>query len=704
MRELTRPLAELETRIVSRVPAVEKLGRLKAPISNGEVESDGFVVNSLRSISASFRYWRESWVQVIEQPRLSSDILAGMTVAAVALPLNVALAVSSGLPASSGIIAGAIGGALAAIFGGARLQVTGPAAALNVMVFAIVAKWGPVGAAAGALAVGILQLLFFVTRAATLARFIPEAVLAGFTTGVGLKLLDQQIPLLLDVDFRVTQLLTSIGNPIWLRDVHWLAVVSGLFVMLAMMGFSKFPKIPGAIAGLGLATAVSMYLRWDIHRVGEVPSALPTLAFPALGAGDWLELFVVCIPLAILATAESLLSARAVDRMALARPDMKDLKPHEPNLEAFGQGIGNIGASLFGGMPVSGVIVRSSVNVHSGSRTRLSALFHAIILLVAPLAAAKWIGSVPIAALAGLLCMVGYRLVEVRTMYHEFKISKLLGIAFVLSAVGVVTGYLAAGLVAGMIVAGLHAYLEKRKRIAKETPLRLKPKLGPGVRGKINRDRPDAFTRAAPGVFREPEENWQAHVENKPLIHPTAFVHPNASVVGRVVLGPSVHVATEAALRADEGTPFFVGEGTNVQDGVVLHALKKKWVEVDGRAWAIFIGDRCSLAHQSLVHGPSYIGDDTFVGFKAIVHDSIVGDGCFIGIGAIVVGVEIPDGRFVPHGMLVDTQEKAQSLPESDHSKRHFNEDVVEVNRGLAEAYKGDYLRPRYEAHALTKF
>jgi SulP family sulfate permease len=164
-------------------------------------------------------------------------------------------------------------------------------------------------------------------------------------------------------------------------------------------------------------------------------------------------------------------------------------------------------------------------------------------------------------------------------------------------------------------------------------------------------------------------------------------VHGKASVIGRVVLGEHVHIAAGSSVRADEGSPFFIGANTNIQDGVVMHALKDKRVMVAGEPWAVFVGKNVSLAHDALVHGPCYIGDDTVVGFKAVVHDSVVGANCFIGIGAVVVGVEIPDGKFVPHGRIVDTADAVDLLPPVSEAHKHFNEDVVEVNRGLAVAY-----------------
>ena len=164
-------------------------------------------------------------------------------------------------------------------------------------------------------------------------------------------------------------------------------------------------------------------------------------------------------------------------------------------------------------------------------------------------------------------------------------------------------------------------------------------------------------------------------------------MHPAATVIGRVVLGEHVHIAADTSVRADEGSPFHIGANTNIQDGAIMHALKDKKVLVGGESWAIYVGTNVSIAHGALVHGPCYIGDETFVGFKAVVHDSVVGAHCFIGIGAVVVGVEVPDGRFVPHGRIVDSADAVDALPLVSEVQKEFNEDVVEVNRGLAVAY-----------------
>lgn len=626
---------------------------------------------------------RGTFKDVFTQKSLPQDVLAGLTVAAVALPLNLALAVASGLPPSAGLVAGAIGGFVAGFIGGAPLQVTGPAAALSSIVLAIALAFGPIGVALAALIVGGSQLILAFTRAGHLMGKVPESVLAGFTTGVGLKLLDQQIPELLGFDYRVAELATMIHRPDWLHEVEWLAVVSGLFVIVLVVATARFKRFPAAIFAVALVTFIANYVGWDVTRVGDVPSSFPPLSVPTIDFSRLGEFLLLVAPLCFLAPAESLLAARAVDRMA-----GKDVvRKHNPSLELFGQGIANLTVGLFSGMPVTGVVVRSGVNVQSGARTKTATILHALFLGAAVILVSPLIARVPLAALAGLLCVIGVRLIDLGTLFHLFKESKLQALAFVVTAIGTLTGHLMLGLGAGLLVHGVDWLLFQRKKdqeakADEESRVALKP----GVRAVLGKERAGArqVMRDTTGSSAE----WISHVRSRPHVPATAYVHPQATVIGQVVLGENVHIAAGSSVRADEGTPFFIGPNSNVQDGVVLHALKQKHVIVNGEKWAIYIGRNVSMAHDALVHGPSYIGDDTFIGFKAVVHDSVVGSGCSIGIGSVVVGVTVADGRAVPAGMVCDTQAKADTLPMATDAQHHFNEDVVDVNRGLAAAYR----------------
>jgi SulP family sulfate permease len=645
----------------------------------------------LNELAGLARHYKETWSDVARAKSLGGDLLAGLTVAAVALPLNVGLAIASGMPPSAGIVAGMIGGAIAAIFGSSQFQVSGPAAALSVMVLALAKEFGTSGVAAATVFIGITEMVLAFALAGRVVKHVPESVLAGFTTGVGLKLLDQQLPELLGfpevVDWApdhhpdTIDIVTMMHHPRWLHDVSWSAAMCGVFVIFIVTAMRSFKRFPAAIMSIALITFVSIYLKWDVQRVaniGEVPSKFPSLSIPSVPDEKWIDLLLKALPLALLAAAESLLSASAVDRMAGAK------KPHNSNVELFGQSLANLAVGFFGGMPVTGVVARSGVNVQSGGRTRLAALFHAILLGAAVLFLSASISQVPLAALAGLLCVIGFRLVELKTLFHLYLEHKLEAVAFLVAAIGTVSGHLMIGLVGGLAVHFANRWLHRHE----DAQLReLEANKKQGIRAVLMKAKAEARRPAhfehLPGEYRK----WLGQIREEPLIAPSAYVHSAATLIGRVVVGDRAHIAADTSVRADEGSPFHIGPNTNLQDGVVLHALKDKRVMVAGEPWAIYVGKNVSIAHDALVHGPCYIGDETFVGFKAVVHDSVVGAHCFIGIGAIVVGVEIPDGRFVPHGRIVDSADAVDALPLVSEVHMEFNEDVVEVNRGLAVAY-----------------
>lgn len=640
----------------------------------------------------------QDWLRVLTRPA-GQDLISGLTVAAVALPLNIALAVASGLPPSAGLIAGAIGGGVAALLGGSPLQVTGPAAALNVMVFALCKDFGPSGVAAACLVVGIIQVFLSATASGRLVHYVPEAVLAGFTTGVGLTILDNQIPELLGFDYTVFELAQMLHRPDWLHEVSWSAVVCGLAVALFVTSCRPFRRFPAAILAIALVTAIAQKLEWPIARVGAIPAAIPDARLPAVPFVEWMSLLLAAIPLGLLASIESLLSAQAIDRMAQSR------KPHNSDLELLGQGVANFATGLFGGMPVSGVIVRSSLNVQCGAKSRLSAAAHAVFLFGAVMFLSEVLAKIPLSALAGLLCVVGLRLIEANTLRDLFRSNRTHALAFLCAAIGTVSGYLMTGLVLALIIHLGGSWLDRLvaaqeavdrsetlKRQTVRSPAIEEGQRGPdAIRAEINR----APTGRLPAVIdhdREseisPTPEWINHIRDRAHLAASAFVHDRASVIGCVILGEHVHIAAEASVRADEGSPFYIGSNSNIQDGVVVHALKDRWVKVGGEEWAVYVGDRVSIAHQALVHGPCFIGDDTFVGFQAVVHDATVGSGCYVGIGAVIVGVDIPDGRYIPHRAVIDSQEKADLLPPVTGAHKQFNEAVVGVNTGLAAAYR----------------
>ena len=631
------------------------------------------------SLSELSKAWKDGWLQTLKSNSFSSDLPAGLTVAATALPLNVALAVACGLPPIAGLVAGAVGGGIAALMGGSSLQVTGPAAALSTMVLALTVQFGVTGVAFACLIIGAIQMGLSFLRLGKMINHVPESVLAGFTTGVGLKLIDGQVPKLLGLQGSLHEHLLAADEWQWLHTISWHGVVCGLIVALFVISMRAWQKIPASLIGIALVTAMSSFFDWNLESVGSIPSVFPSASISWIDRGMLPDLLMACIPLALLAAAESLISAKAVERLSKG-------KPFHENLELMGQGLANMASGLFGGMPVSGVIVRSSVNVQSGGKTRISALFHAVLLAVAVIHFSQPLALIPLAGLAGLLCVVGSRLVDGKTFIHLFKTERIGALAFAAAAWGTVSGHLMSGIIIGLLIhfAGIYLLKHSQGKFGRMVAV-IRPSAN--IRAVLEHDKASDHKRVERTSPEVNAENWLQLIRQQAQVASSAFIHHRASVTGRVVLGQHVHIAAESSVRADEGSPFFIGDNSNVQDGVVMHALKDQWVHVEGEPWAIYVGRNVSMAHQALIHGPCYIGDNSFVGFKAVVHDSIVGNRCYIGIGAVVVGVEVPEGRYVPHGKIVDTQEIADALPEVSQKQLVFNDDVVEVNRGLAAAY-----------------
>jgi carbonic anhydrase len=185
---------------------------------------------------------------------------------------------------------------------------------------------------------------------------------------------------------------------------------------------------------------------------------------------------------------------------------------------------------------------------------------------------------------------------------------------------------------------------------------------------------------------------------SEPVIDPSSYVHPLAAVIGNVILGKNIMVAPTASVRGDEGQPIYVGDYSNVQDGVVIHALEtevdgkpveKNLYEVSGKKYAVYVGSRVSLAHQVQIHGPAVIMDNTFVGMKVLVFKSFVGQNCVIEPAAVLMGVKIADGRYVPAGSVIKTQFEADMLPSitPDYPLKDMNRGVLHVNKALAKGY-----------------
>lgn len=379
----------------------------------------------------------------------SRDLLAGCTVAVVALPLALAFGVATGVGAGPGIVTAVIAGAVAAIFGGSRLQVTGPTGAMTVVLVPLVARYGPGVIYPVALLAGIVVLLAGLLRLGRLLDYIPWPLVEGFTVGIAVVIAAQEIPSALGVakpDVANAAQAAAISVVRFAAHPHW-AVLSLLVlsVLLTAVLTRVHRMVPAALIAVAAATVVAGLGGWDVQRIGALPAGLPVPAIPGLAAAG--SLIGPVLVVAFLAALESLLSARVADGMS-------DAPRSNPDRELFGQGLANIASGLCGGMPATGAIARTAVNARAGAHTRLAALTHAVVLAVIIYAAAPLVGRIPLVALAGVLLVTAFRMVDRRTVRAIFRSTRSDATVFAVTAACTVAFDLIVAVAVGLALAG----------------------------------------------------------------------------------------------------------------------------------------------------------------------------------------------------------------------------------------------------------
>lgn len=386
------------------------------------------------------------------------DLLAGLTVGIVALPLALGFGVSSGVSAEAGLITAIVAGVIAAVFGGSHVQISGPTGAMVVVLLPIVAAHGVGSVATVALLAGVLVLVAGLLGLGRAVSVIPWPVIEGFTLGIAVIILLQQVPLLVS-GHRVAA--TDHSSNAVVAAVQSLAGADAGYVLWALAAVAIVavcmvlaPRIhaavPGSLIGIGIVTALAILLPSPLARIGALPGALPLPALPDLDPAVLPSLVAPAVTVAALAAVESLLSARVAASLA-------DTGAYNPDRELVGQGLASLGASLFGGLPATGAIARTAVNVRSGGRTRISGIFHAVVLLLVVLLAAGPVGAIPLAALAGVLMVTAVRMVQAGTVRTILRSTRADAVAFVLTAVITVSFDLIVAVVIGVVVAGVFA-------------------------------------------------------------------------------------------------------------------------------------------------------------------------------------------------------------------------------------------------------
>ncbi|MBJ7470507.1 MAG: SulP family inorganic anion transporter, partial [Solirubrobacteraceae bacterium] len=352
----------------------------------------------------------EDWAAVRRAPR--RDLIAGSTVAVVALPLALAFGVSSGLGAEAGLITAIVGGFVAAIFGGSNLQVSGPTGAMTVVLIPIVHQFGPAGALTAGFLAGVILIGLAAAKVGRYVRFLPLPVIEGFTAGIAVVIALQQVPAALGLkaseDDRVLAVAWDAVSR-FAQSPDVVPIVMALAVAATMLvGVRLRPGLPFALIAVALATALSALLL-DLPTIGALPAALPAPSTGFFDAANAAALLPAAAAIAALAALESLLSATVADGMTVN-------ERHDPDRELFGQGLANLAVPLFGGVPATAAIARTAVNVRAGAGSRLAAASHAVILAAVVLIAAPLVASIPLAALAGVLLATTARMVDPATL------------------------------------------------------------------------------------------------------------------------------------------------------------------------------------------------------------------------------------------------------------------------------------------------
>lgn len=342
-------------------------------------------------------------------PILRYDLPASLVVFLVALPLSLGIAIASGAPALAGLIAAVVGGVVAGAVGGSPLQVSGPAAGLTVVVAGLIGQFGWKVTCAITVAAGVLQVLFGLSKVARAALAISPVVVHAMLAGIGVTIALQQVHVLLGGESQSSAWRNLTELPAQVLDAHGPGVVLGVLVIAILVGWRWVPgrlgKVPGPLVAIVTATAAATVFGVNVDRVELDGSLLDAIALPSLPEGNWGAFATGVLTVALIASVESLLSAVSVDRMQNGPRTNFDR-------ELIGQGTANIASGTLGGLPVTGVIVRSSTNVQAGARTRASAMMHGVWVLVFALPFAGLAEQIPMAALAGLLIVIGIQLVK----------------------------------------------------------------------------------------------------------------------------------------------------------------------------------------------------------------------------------------------------------------------------------------------------
>lgn len=353
---------------------------------------------------------------------LTSDIVSGVIVAIIALPLSIALALASGVGPEEGLYTAIIAGFLISAFGGSKVQIAGPTAAFATIVAGIVATSGLEGLMTATIMAGILLIVMGVLRLGKLIRFIPGTITIGFTAGIAVTIVIGQLKDFFGLTYpeglkpiETTEKVEAVVKNFSTINVYAMIVgLAALAILIIWPRFSK--KIPASLIAVVAGAAVVKLANLPVNTIGdlyEVSSSLPTLHMPVLNFGLFKSQFSNAVTIAVLAAIESLLSCVVADGMTGDK--------HRPDTELIAQGIGNIGSALFGGIPATGAIARTAANINNGGKSPIAGMVHALVLLLVLVVFMPYAALIPMPVIAAVLFMVAYNMCQWRPFVSLVK-------------------------------------------------------------------------------------------------------------------------------------------------------------------------------------------------------------------------------------------------------------------------------------------
>lgn len=370
------------------------------------------------------------------------DVVAGIIVAIIALPLSIALALASGVTPEKGIYTAITAGFVISFLGGSRVQIAGPTAAFATIVAGIVAKNGFEGLVIATLLAGVILILMGVLRLGSLIKFIPYTITTGFTAGIAVTIVIGQIKDFLGLNIVSEEPLIETMDKLkavaqFIGTVNWQAVIVGVVCMAVLIGWPYLPgfckKIPASLIAVFAGIAMVSGLKLQVNTIGdlyEISNKLPTVSLPAFSLETVRNVLPDAFTIAVLAAIESLLSCVVADSMVNSR--------HRSNMELIAQGAGNIVSALFGGIPATGAIARTAANVKNGGRTPVAGMVHSVVLLLILVVLMPYAALIPMPTIAAILFMVAYNMCGWRKFVYLCRTSPksdilVLAVTFVLT-------------------------------------------------------------------------------------------------------------------------------------------------------------------------------------------------------------------------------------------------------------------------------